>query len=99
MPTEIVDCRICQTHGTPYANTPATADTPPVPLLKCPHCGYLWKTRPPQAPLSMAGEVASRGYSIQHAAFVRGELPESMTQARTLRANEHLNNVELSETE
>lgn len=85
MLTGIVDCRICRTPGTPYAHTPATADAAPVPLLKCPNCGHLWKTMLPRAPLSLAGEVASRGFSIQHAALVMGELAESMARTPGLR--------------
>lgn len=69
----------------PYAHIPATTDTPPVPLLKCPRCGHLWKAKPPRAPLNLAGVVTARGFSIQHAALVLKELPEHMVHASVLR--------------
>jgi SAM-dependent methyltransferase len=83
--TEIVECRICRSPGAPYARIPATTDTLPVSLLKCPRCGHLWKSRSPRAPLSTIGEVTTRGFSIQHAALVLGELPEPMAHAPGLR--------------
>lgn len=83
--TEIVDCRICRTPGMSYAHIPPTTDTPPLALLKCPRCGHLWKTKPPRAPLNLAGEVTTRGFSIQHAALVLKELPKHMAHAPGLR--------------
>jgi len=82
---EIKHCRICQSQGAPYAYTPAMSDAPPGALLKCPNCGQVWKSRFEHTPLSMAGEVAIRGFSIQHAALVMDQLPETVAHAAGVR--------------
>ena len=82
---EIKHCRICQSQGAPYAYRPVTSDASPGVLLKCPHCGQVWKSKFVHAPLSLAGEVAIRGFSIQHAALVMDQLPEAVTRAAGVR--------------
>jgi 2-polyprenyl-3-methyl-5-hydroxy-6-metoxy-1,4-benzoquinol methylase len=83
--SEIKHCRICQSPGAAYAVTPATADAPPGALLKCPRCGQVWKGRAIRAPLSLAGEVVTRGFSIQHASLVLEHLPETVVRAPGIR--------------
>lgn len=83
--TEIRHCRICQAPGAPYAHTPATVDAPAAELLRCPRCGQVWKSSVLRAPLSLAGEVASRGFSIQHASLVLEQLPRNVVRAPGIR--------------
>lgn len=85
MNTEVMQCRICQAPGVPYVHTPATADSPPAALLSCPQCGQVWKSGVVRAPLSLAGEAVTRGFSIQHASLVLEQLPESMVRAPGVR--------------
>jgi len=82
---EINHCRICQSPGRPYAFTPATTESTPIALLKCPHCEQVWKRKVARAPLSLAGEVTARGFSIQHASLVLGLLPQAVTRAAGVR--------------
>ncbi|MBI5611892.1 MAG: class I SAM-dependent methyltransferase [Gammaproteobacteria bacterium] len=82
---EIKDCRICQTSSVPYAHTPAAYDVPAAELLNCPQCGQVWKSRLLHAPREQVGEVATRGFSIQHASLVLEMLPQAVVRAPGIR--------------